>query len=119
MRILFLTSRFPYPLEKGDKLRAYYMIAGLSKRHEVILASVSDQQVKPEDFEALKPLCKKIIIHYIGEGRQLRNMIRALFSGKPFQVEYFYSDDLKEKINQIIDNEKPDAIFCQLVRMAQ
>src|ERR1041385_6658506 len=118
MRILFLTSRFPYPLEKGDKLRAFYLLRELSKRHEIILASVSDQPVQPEHFDALKPFCKKIILHHIGKGKQMSNLAKALFSGKPFQVSYFFSEKLQEKFDRIIKDEKPDAIFCQLVRMA-
>jgi len=29
MKILILLSRVPFPLEKGDKLRAYHQIKGL------------------------------------------------------------------------------------------
>lgn len=119
MKILFLTSRFPFPLEKGDKLRAFYQIADLGKRHHVILASVSDVEVLPEHLDALKPFCRRIMIHSISKGRQVQNIARALFSGKPFQVEYFYSKDFKSKIQKVIREEKPDAIFCQLVRMAE
>jgi len=119
VRILFLTSRFPYPLEKGDKLRAFYQIAGLSRRHEIILVSVSDQPVSEEHFNELKPFCKKIVLHQIGKGKQIRNIIRAFLSGKPFQVEYFFDKELKRKIALIIKEDKPDAVFCQLVRMAE
>src|SRR5882672_121531 len=98
MRILFLTSRFPYPLEKGDKLRAFHQIVELSKRHEITLVAVSDQQVLTEHFDKLKRFCKKIILHRIGKGKQVSNLMRAFISGKPFQVEYFFDKVLKEKI---------------------
>src|SRR5437899_5130076 len=111
MRILFLTSRFPYPLEKGDKLRAFYQIVELSRRHEIILVSVNDRPVLPEHFDALKPFCKRIILHYTGKTQQVANLARALFNGKPFQVEYFYSKKLKEKIEKLIEEEKTDALF--------
>jgi sugar transferase (PEP-CTERM/EpsH1 system associated) len=119
MKVLFLTSRFPFPLEKGDKLRAFYQIAELSKANEIVLVSVSDEEVLPEHLEVLKPFCKKIILHTLSKVNQLRNLTRALFNGHPFQVEYFFSQELKKKIDQIILEEKPDAIFCQLVRMAE
>ncbi len=119
MKILFLTSRFPFPLEKGDKLRAFYQIVELSKKHQVVLASVSDVKVLPEHLEALKPYCRRIVIHNIGKSKQVQNLARALFSGKPFQVEYFFSNDFRKKIQKIILDDKPDAIFCQLVRMAE
>jgi sugar transferase (PEP-CTERM/EpsH1 system associated) len=119
MKILFLTSRFPFPLEKGDKLRAFYQIVGLSRNNEVILVSASDEEVLPEHMEVLKPLCKRIIIHTLSKVKQVSNLSRALLNGHPFQVEYFFSGSFKKKIDQIIEEEKPDAIFCQLVRMAE
>ena len=45
MRILVLLSRFPFPLEKGDKLRAYHQIKSLSEHHEVLLFAVNDHPV--------------------------------------------------------------------------
>ncbi len=119
MKILFLTSRFPYPLEKGDKLRAYYQLKELSRSHEIILVSVSDQLVLPEHLDALKPFCKKIIIHQLSFARVLRNLFASLFSRLPFQVRYFYSKNLQGKINEVIEKNQPDAIYCQLVRMAE
>ncbi len=119
MKILFLTSRFPYPLEKGDKLRAFYQIVELSKKHEVTLASVSDVEVLQEYLDALKPFCKRILVHSISKGKRFQNLARAFFNGHPFQVEYFFSKVFKKKIDTIISEDKPDIIFCQLVRMAE
>src|SRR5215211_6427099 len=102
MKILFLTSRFPFPLEKGDKLRAFYQIAELSKKNQVILASVSDEEVLPKHLEVLKPFCKRIIIHTLSKVRQIKNISRAFFNGRPFQAEYFYSSQFKKKIDQLI-----------------
>src|SRR4051812_43158299 len=113
MKILFLTSRFPFPLEKGDKLRAFYQIAELSRKNEVILVSVTDEGVEPEHLEVLKPFCKRILIHSLSKSKQVSNLVRALVNGHPFQVEYFFSSSFKKKIDSIIEAEKPDVIFCQ------
>jgi sugar transferase (PEP-CTERM/EpsH1 system associated) len=119
MRILFLTSRFPYPLEKGDKLRAFYQIVELSKRHEIILAAVSDKPVTEEDLDALKPFCKKILVHNLSKARVVGNLSKALLNGKPFQTKYFFSEEFKKRINKVLEEDRPHAIFCQLVRMAE
>jgi len=118
MRILFLTSRFPYPLEKGDKLRAYHQIKQFSTKHEVILAAVSDTRVEPAQLEALKPYCRKIIVCQIGRGRILWNLVRTLFSGLPFQVGYFYSPSFHRRLCRLMEEERPTHLYCQLVRMA-
>ena len=115
MRILFLTSRFPYPLEKGDKLRAYHQVKELGKSHDVILVAVSDKHVLPEHLDALKPFCKKILVHHISFRNVLWNLCKTFFKRTPFQVGYFYS----KKFQGNIEKEKPDVIYCQLVRMAE
>ena len=47
------------------------------------------------------------------------NLFRTFFSRKPFQVGYFYSAKFKLRINEVIEQKKPDAVFCQLTRMAE
>ena len=42
-----------------------------------------------------------------------------IFSRKPFQVAYFYSKSIHRKIEQYIEQIKPDHIYCQLIRMAE
>ena len=49
MNLLIISSRFPYPLEKGDKLRLYYQIRELAKWHKITLVSVSDEKVSERD----------------------------------------------------------------------
>jgi len=45
-------------------------------------------------------------------------LIKALFQRIPFQTAYFYRPFLKRKLNQIINMEQPELIYCQLIRMA-
>lgn len=106
-------------MEKGDKLRAFYQIAELSRKNEVILACVNDEEVLPEHMDVLKPFCKRILLHTLSKAKQISNLAKALFNGHPFQVEYFFSAAFKKKIDEVVEEEKPDAIFCQLVRMAE
>ena len=42
MKIFVLLPRIPYPLEKGDKLRAYHQIRQLSKNNEIVLCALND-----------------------------------------------------------------------------
>jgi len=70
-------------------------------------------------MDVLKPFCRRILVYNISKGKQVQNLARAFFNGKPFQVEYFYSAEFKKKIHRIIWEDKPDVIFCQLVRMAE
>ena len=60
MRLFVLTPRFPHPLDKGDKLRAYHQIVELSKRHEVVLCALSDRPVAPSSQRELARVCRRV-----------------------------------------------------------
>ena len=119
MKIFVILSRFPYPLEKGDKLRAYNQIKCLAANHEVHLCAMSDIKVKEDEIEALRPFCKSIHIFNLSKFTILFNILLSFFNGKPLQVGYFYNKPTSRKINSLIKEIKPDRIFCQLLRVAE
>jgi sugar transferase (PEP-CTERM/EpsH1 system associated) len=119
MKILVLLSRVPYPLEKGDKLRAYNHIKFLAKNNEIILCALNDTDVHPDAIKNLQPFCKSIHIFNISKFSVALNLMKAFFKGIPFQTGYFYNKKAQIEIDRIITKEKPDHIFCQLVRVAE
>ena len=119
MKIIFLTSRFPYPLEKGDKLRAYYQIEALSHEHEVHLISITDTDHDKQHLEKLRQITTSVHLIRITPLERYLGLIRAVASGLPFQIAWFYSPKSDELIQQICQEIQPDHIFCQLPRMAE
>ena len=119
MKIAFLASRFPYPLDKGDKVRAYHQLKHLAKNHSVYLICISDGEVSAEHIVHLKTFCADIKIYPISKPGIGLGMVRAFFLGLPFQVGYFYRSAIKNAIHTDLDIIKPDAIVCQLLRMAE
>ena len=119
MRLLVLLSRVPYPLEKGDKLRAYHLISRLAKKHEVYLFCLSDTATPPEHIEHLKQFCAHIEVVRIERWRIVLKLLSAIFTQLPFQVAYFYHRKAQERIDAAIESFKPDHVFCQLVRTTE
>lgn len=124
VKLLVLTSRFPYPLEKGDKLRIFHQIRELSRYHEIVLCSLAEEQVQDIDYQEVKPYCSKIFILNLNKKTVVFNILRNILSlpfrlNLPFQVAYFFNKNIKKQILQIIEAEKPDHIYCQLARMAE
>ncbi len=100
MKIFVLLPRFPYPLEKGDKLRAYNQIKQLSSKHEIHLCALSDIKVQSKHIKALEPYCKSVTIFNLSKISILFNLFLALFNGNPFQVGYFYNSGIHKKIKK-------------------
>lgn len=120
MRIFVVLSRIPYPLEKGDKLRAFHQIKQLSKTNEIILFALNDRRVNKQDaFQFLQPYCRSVNFFDRSLFCRFINLCKALFNGKPFQVGYFFSRRIRKKMNQLISEYKPDHVYFQLARMAE
>lgn len=119
MRILILSSRFPYPLEKGDKLRLYHQLKGLAETHEIHLFSLSELEISKEDYNEVDRHCKSITVCKISSFGSKLHTLKGMVSSYPFQVEYFYRRKVKNRLDQAIQKIEPDVIYCQLIRMAR
>jgi glycosyltransferase involved in cell wall biosynthesis len=114
-----ILSRFPFPLEKGDKLRAYYQIKDLSHHFDIELICISDIKVSKENQNQLKDYCQNMHVFELRKMGIIWSLFSGLFSKKPFQVQYFYQRWIHRKINEIIVNKQPKHIYCQLIRSSE
>ena len=117
--ILFIVSRFPYPLEKGDKLRAFYQLKELSKEFNVTLICTSDIPILKEHEQLVSQFCTRIHIFKLTKAGLLFQLLRTIFGTKPLQVHYFYRKSIHRKIKAIIAQSEPKHIYCQLIRVAE
>ena len=120
MKLLVLLSRFPYPLDKGDKLRAYHQLRYLAARHEICLFALTDEDVSTEAQAQVRPLCRGgLVVHRLRRPGIVRHMARALATGLPLQVGYFYDAQAQRQVDGLLRDFRPDHVYCQLVRMAE
>lgn len=118
-KILFFTSRIPYPLEKGDKLRAYYQLKYLSKDAKIVLCCMSQEEITLKAENELKKFVDKIYVYRSNKVSTLINMLIAGVIGYPFQIGYFFNTGAHFYFKKVIQKEQPDHIFVQLIRMAE
>ena len=117
MKIAAVTSRFPHPMERGDKLRAQHQLRELARRHEVTLIALSETPVPPAHLAVLADAGVKV--HVVERSR-----LTTVFSGgrralrEPVQVAYFRSGRVESQVHRLIEDEAPDRVFCQLIRTA-
>jgi sugar transferase (PEP-CTERM/EpsH1 system associated) len=121
MKLFVLLPRIPYPLEKGDKLRAYNQIKQLSKRNEIVLCALNDDPHVDEQqaFQALQPYCSSINFIKLSKISILFGLAKAFFTGLPLQCGYFYRMEAARRVDELIAKHKPDLLFAQLVRVAE
>lgn len=118
-KLVIVLSRIPFPLEKGDKLRAYHQIKELSKSFEIYLYALHSEPIHAAAYSELSKYCKKVSFLKLTNASITKNIVRALFSGKPIQVGYFFNIKHFKFIQNEINTVLPDYLYCQLIRTAE
>jgi len=119
MKLFILTPRVPWPLEKGDKLRAYHQIRLLSESFEVCLCCLSDGDVHPDSINELSKIASQVHIISLSRPLIFWRLLLAIFSSQPYQIHYFFQSRAQKKIKKILKDFQPDRIYCQLIRAAE
>jgi glycosyltransferase involved in cell wall biosynthesis len=119
MNLLILLPRVPYPLEKGDKLRAFYQIKELSKYYDIYLVALHEGTLHPEALAKIKPYCKEIHLFKLSLFTKCLGIIRAFLKKLPIQCGFFYSYSANKKIQKLIRKISPNHIYCFMIRMAE
>lgn len=114
-----LVSRFPYPLEKGDKLRAFHQLKELSKHFDITLFALTNSKITSEHLEIVQEYCAEIVFHQQTLLQKSWNIFRSALNGNPFQVGYFYSSSGQSKVKSLLNSTSFNHIYCQLIRMTE
>lgn len=116
-RLLFITSRFPYPPIGGDRLRAFHLARLLAREFDVEmvgLGSASDEEIQAFSAET-GVRTAHAIVHT--PKRALWGTGLALLAGQPLQVGYFTNPELDVVVARAI--VRADLIVCHLIRTSQ
>lgn len=116
MKILAALSRFPWPLEKGDKLRAFHQLKDLARNNEVHLVCLNDEPVSEEHRRHLD-FCTSIQVIPQSPWTSRFNLLGTFFNRLPFQVNYFRSGKMKRVLDETIRSQSIDVVMVQLIRL--
>ncbi|EMI44597.1 TIGR03087 family PEP-CTERM/XrtA system glycosyltransferase [Rhodopirellula sp. SWK7] len=113
-RVLMLTHRFPYPPNRGDRIRSYNLLRVLSQRFRMTLGCTADEAVAVGEREHLASLCDEVFVADLAPYRRLASAGKSVVFGGSLTEGMFASNALSR---QVVDwhAERPfDAvlIFC-------
>ncbi len=118
MKVLFLTSRIPYPPYRGDKLKIYNLIRQLAPHHEVHLLTFVQRASEERWTADLRQFCASVRTVRMPLVRSLLNCVRVLPTAVPFQVAYFDSAAMRSALAAALADIRPDVVHTHLIRMA-
>jgi len=119
MNIVVLSPRFPFPLDKGDRLTVFHLVKYLSARHRVSLVCFLEPDQDPAWVEKVEPYCKRIECVPLNRLRAAANAAIGIFGATPVQMRYYRDPAMRDTVRRVIDEEKPDVLYSQLIRMSQ
>lgn len=119
MRILFICHRFPFPPNRGGKIRPFQMIRHLSQSHEVTVASLAFDQQELDAGAGLREHCAEIISEILPNSTRWPQAVMSLPGSTPSSVAYFRSDRLRVRIEAAWQAKKFDAVMVHCAFVAQ
>jgi glycosyltransferase involved in cell wall biosynthesis len=113
MKILLVTSRYPWPPRRGDQMRAVQLLDALSGEHELTLLApepAAGQASPPSDTPY------RVELYRPRRAALLAGLARALARRLPLQAALFYQPDLGRRLRELAPRH--DLGVLQLVRLA-
>src|ERR1043166_1941874 len=119
MKILYVCHRFPFPPNRGGKIRPFNMIKHLAQQHEVHVCSLARSEAEAEEGKGLAEHCAHTECVTVKEPWQTLRMNARLPAPTPSSMGYFYSRDLYRRVRGLHADHRYELIFVHCSSMAQ
>ncbi len=124
MKILMLSSTFPYPPSRGGtEIRTFNLLKYLQQRHQVTLVTQRHERVSDTEVEELKEWVSKLVVFPLpAEPSQVgissllgkvKRFTESVVKATPPNVLYRYSQEIQAWVDAYIEAGKCDAIACE------
>src|SRR5262245_66682982 len=107
MNVLFLTHRLPYAPNRGDRIRAYHMLAEMSRFATVSLFSLVHDDAEAS-CAASVPFAGRVATSRVPRTTNLVRGAWRLFSSRPLTHALLDAPRVPEQLTQLIASSRPD-----------
>ena len=122
-KVLFVTTRIPYPPWEGHQIRTYNLLKRVCDEHDVHLVSFVRSDEDPAHADHLRTLCHSVDLIPIPCDQSKLTLMTTLFAGvitqTPFVVRKYFSPAMEDQIRALIKQESPDLIHFDMLPLAQ
>lgn len=118
-KLLFLAHRFPFPPDKGDKIRALNILDHLAGTYEIFLGCLDGDA---EGVANTSWAIDRGYHTYCGVAGKFRRMAQtgiSMLNGKPLSTGYFRHDGLQRWVSRVLADHHPELIYVYSSAMAQ
>jgi len=118
VRILCLTSRLPYPPDRGDRLRAFHILKTLASEHELTLLSFVESPEQLDLVKVLEGFCSEVRVVAKSRPESILTVLANGWRRLPLQVLYYHSRAMCDLVARTLRERSFDAAYVHLFRMA-
>jgi polysaccharide biosynthesis protein PslH len=116
MKILMITTRFPYPLIQGDRLRSYHQMELLAQNHEITLVSPIELDCDPKGIEKVRQFCTTLELIPITKQHRRSNTLRVATYDLPRWIPQWFAKDVGDRVQSLLQSQSFDVIYLQMVK---
>ncbi len=116
--LLFISHRFPYPPNRGEKIRAFNVICHLATRYRVLLGCLVDQESDWQHLDVLRGICAEVGAFPIDKRVQKWRALARIRPGRPLMLDYYASRGLRTWVDGAVARERPDILYLYTTAMA-
>jgi polysaccharide biosynthesis protein PslH len=120
MKILMISSTFPYPPTKGGTHnRTFNLLKPIAAKHRVTLITQRPSDVREEDIAALRTQVEELLVFpppsavSRGKFQKIKRFSQFLWQGTPSNVLYLYSPAIQTWLDEAIAQNRFEAITCE------
>ena len=119
MKILFLCHRFPFPPNRGGKIRPFHMIRHLHDAgHTVVVASIARTDQEAKAGEGLSAHCSRYLMGRISPNEAVGRMIASVPTKTPASMGYFLAPRLRADVRRLLQSESWDQVIVHCSSVA-
>lgn len=119
MRLLVAAPRFPWPLDKGDRLTVFNLLRYFGQRHAVALVCFLEPGQDPAWVRRLDGVVDRVEVVPLPRPSAYARTALGLASRRPLQVHYYRSRAMAERLGRVVEEFHPDLVYAHTIRMAE
>lgn len=122
MKILFVTSKPPYPPTDGIRIKTYNLIRELGERNDIYLISFYDdeKEISSGSLRVYANICKdSIFIPKPEREGRLARLLNDILCSTPSFVKDYRSSEFSTKIRCILEEFKPDVVHLDTINLTE
>jgi polysaccharide biosynthesis protein PslH len=120
MRILWLKTDLLHPVDVGSRIRTYFMMRELKRKHEFTYLTFDDGTADPEAYQRATEYCDELVRVPHRTVRKFswsfyRDLAMNVLSNKPYVIEKYQSAVFTDTINRLVHKNRVELVVCDFL----